>query len=309
VTELREGLHGLLAIDKPLGPTSRDVVNRVVRLLRDRHVGHAGTLDPQASGVLVLAFGEAAKAVRWLQQAPKTYETVVQLGVATSTDDAAGEVRQTLPVPPLTWPQVVAALPAPGALMQVPPAVSALQQDGVRDHERVRRGEVVVRPSRPVRLYEVELLELMGDRLRLRVQCGAGFYVRALARDLGLALGTLGHVATLRRTAGSGLTLTDCATLAELERDPEPRHRLRPLRQALGHVLTEQTIDDATALALRQGKRPPAPLEEQPARLLVLPEGELVCIAEVVGGHWQVVRGFHHVARKTPPPGVRSESG
>lgn len=251
-------VHGVLCLDKPLGMTSRTALNRASRLLHEKRAGHAGTLDPDASGVLLLCFGEATKAVRWLMDAPKSYETTVRFGTATLSDDAASPVVRTADVPVLTLETVTAALPHPGWIQQVPPAVSALQQDGVRDHERVRRGEIVEREARPVQLHAVEVLGIQDADVRLRVTCGSGFYVRALARDLGEALGSAAHVIELRRTAGASFEVRDAWTLEELEGMEEEQRlaTLVPVEVALGRVLPMLQVDAATEVMLRQGKLP-----------------------------------------------------
>lgn len=320
-------VHGVLCIDKPLGWTSRDVVNKVGHLLGERRCGHAGTLDPEASGLLLIAFGEAGKAVRWLQDCPKTYETDVRFGTSTSTDDATGQTVHTAAVPDLSQTTVRAALmkligrdlETPGEIEQVPPQVSALLQDGVRDYVRVRRGEIVDRPARQVWLGEVHVVSVETPVVRLRVTCGAGFYIRSLARDLGDAMASAAHVETLRRTHGGGFDVAEASTveaLLALELD-ERRGRVVPLVPALQRVLPCVTVAATTALELRQGKTPalqePLPSSPAPAPAkngntsaefaLILTEGdEPVCIAAVVpseehaNGLLRVERGFAFVS-------------
>lgn len=299
-------LHGLLVIDKPAGWTSRDVVNKVGWLLQEKRAGHAGTLDPMATGVLLVAFGEAAKGVRWWQDAPKTYEATVLFGQATVSDDAESPVIRAAEVPDLTLASVLAALPPPGPLLQVPPAVSALQKDGVRDHERVRRGEVVEREARPVHLYRVDVVEVASPLVRLRVTCGAGFYVRALARDLGAAMGSAAHLTELRRTDAGGFDLAQAvsveaiAALAQADR----ASLLVPMPEALRRVLPAITVDAETTLHLRQGKTPII-AELLAGDVLVLDTaGTPVCVATTHAGDAGTVltveRGFHHVMDRAP---------
>ncbi len=330
-------VHGVLCIDKPLGWTSRDVVNKVGHLLGERRCGHAGTLDPDASGLLLIAFGEAGKAVRWLQDCPKTYETEVRFGTATSTDDAAGETIRTAAVPELTQATVQAALvrligrdlDTPGEIDQVPPQVSALLQDGVRDYVRVRRGEIVDRPARAVWLGEVRVLSVQTPVVRLRVTCGAGFYIRSLARDLGEAMATAAHVETLRRVHGGGFDVEEALTIeALLALEPDQRRQcVVAVVPALKRLLPFVAVDAATALELRQGKTPvmpgssavpqprpepepepePAPEPDsdpdpEPEFVLVLEaDGETpVCIAAVEAGNLRVERGFAHISSAAP---------
>ena len=150
-------IHGILAINKPAGPTSRAVLNEVARLFGERRCGHAGTLDPAATGVLVVAFGEATKVVRWLVEGGKSYRAVVQFGQQTSTDDAQGEVVAEAPRPVVDDVQLLAAARRDlGSFAQMPPSVSALRRDGVRDHERARRGEVVERTATLLKAIRAE---------------------------------------------------------------------------------------------------------------------------------------------------------
>lgn len=297
-------IHGVLGIDKGLGVTSRDVVNQVGRLLAERRCGHAGTLDPDASGVLVVAFGEATKTVRWLMSGTKTYEAEVRFGAATLTDDAAGEVIATAPVPD-ALPALLASALADmqrGSVDQVPPAVSALRQDGVRDHERVRRGERIVRQAREVDFYGAHLLSIEGPVARVVIDCGPGFYVRAWARDLGEQLGSAAHLTGLRRTRSSGVQVLQAHTLEALEAMDLPTReaQLVGVGQALTSALPVVEVDAAVALELSQGKRPPAPAGAQ-GELLVrqADNGRLVCVAQVRadpdvqgGARLKVVRGF-----------------
>jgi tRNA pseudouridine55 synthase len=302
-------LHGVLVIDKPLGWTSRDVVNRVGRLLGDKTLGHAGTLDPHASGVLVLVFGDASRLVRWLQDHPKTYRTTVALGAATSSDDATGEVIATAPVPLLAQASVQEWLQTQvGVLDQIPPQVSALQQDGIRDHERVRRGEVVVRPPRQVHLYGSQILALHQDTdhqaqqaaIELELTVGSGFYVRSLARDLGVALGTLGHVQSLRRLAGSGWTLAESIELAGFEALPleERRARIVPVLQAAQRVVPVLPVNAEQTILLQQGKRPllaelPVPQEAAADQTwLAVADNKPIALVVVQDDSWKVIRGF-----------------
>ncbi len=291
-------VHGLLVIDKPAGWTSRDVVNKVSGLLGEKRVGHAGTLDPMATGILLVAFGEATKGVRWWQDASKTYETTVRFGSATLSDDAESAVVRTAKVPQLTPEGVTAALPPLGELMQVPPAVSALQRGGIRDHARVRKGEIVIREPRPVRLEAVELLGIVSPDVRLRVTCGSGFYIRALGRDLGEAMQSAAHLASLRRTFGGGFPLSDAISLDAFQKlgEDERLACLRPLPEALGRVLPTLTVDDALVLAFRQGKQPILPGELRGDVLVLDDRGRAVCVAiahDDEGGMRLVVeRGF-----------------
>ena len=228
----RATVHGVLVVDKPQGPTSHDVVARVRRALDTRAVGHAGTLDPMATGVLVLAVGEATKLVRWLTADDKTYRATVTLGAETDTLDAEGEIVARAPVPPLDRAAVeVAALRFVGTYRQAPPAFSAIKVDGEALYARARRGEHVEVAEREVTVHRLDVLAVEGDRVELEVDAAKGFYVRSLARDLAGALGTRGHLTALRRTRSGPFALADALDSAQLEAaasgDDAARARLR----------------------------------------------------------------------------------
>jgi tRNA pseudouridine55 synthase len=211
-------LHGFLAIDKPAGWTSHDVVARVRKLTGVRRVGHAGTLDPFATGVLVNGVGKATRLIQYAQRGEKRYLAQVRLGVETDTLDVEGVVVAQADV--VDWPnrdQVDAVLASfVGEIEQLPPAYSAIRVDGERAYRRARAGEHVEMPLRRVHIVSIELLAYEPPDLDIDVRCGAGTYLRSLARDIGNALGTLGYCHALRRTAVGPFTLERCYTLDEL---------------------------------------------------------------------------------------------
>jgi tRNA pseudouridine55 synthase len=210
-------LIGVLNVNKAAGWTAHDVVARVRRLSGQRRVGHAGTLDPLAEGVLPVLLGPATRLAELAQAGRKRYTADIQFGCATATDDAEGEVLNESPVPPLDRAAVEAALLGfEGEIDQVPPRYSAIKVDGRRAYAVARRGgELVLRPRRIV-IYRLTLIDLEPVRLVLDVECGRGTYVRALARDLAVALGTLGHLRHLVRTQVGHLRLADARTLDEI---------------------------------------------------------------------------------------------
>ncbi len=256
---------GVLVIDKPAGPTSFEVVKRVRRLLGAEKAGHAGTLDPAATGVLVVCAGEAAKLQRWLADADKEYEATVAFGAATSTEDSEGEVVARGDASALDAEAIRAALPRfRGEIDQVPPMYSAVHVGGRRLHEAARAGETVDRAPRKVRIHALELegIEPQGAdglvRARLLVRCGKGTYVRTLAADLGSAVAVPAHLASLRRTAASGFTLAQAIALGEAEtlahRDRDALvARLVPPAEAL-HFMPSVKVDEDEARALAHGK-------------------------------------------------------
>ncbi len=203
---------GVLVVDKPLGITSFDVVARLLKRLSERKIGHTGTLDPMATGVLIVCLGEATKLVNVLNVATKKYRTTIALGSTTDTLDATGTLISTLPVAPewtLALPNVLGA--ERQRTMQVPPAISAIHVDGERAYQRARRGEVVNIPERPVRVLQLECIASFPEppSLTLEVQVSKGYYVRSLARDLAAGLGTVGHLTLLERLSVGDFSLTE----------------------------------------------------------------------------------------------------
>jgi tRNA pseudouridine55 synthase len=214
---------GLIVIDKPGGMTSHDVVARIRRLARTRRVGHGGTLDPMATGVLVIGVGRATRLLTYVIGAGKSYTATIRLGQATVTDDAEGDVITTTPAGLVTDDAIHAALAAQsGEIDQVPSAVSAIKINGQRAYKRVREGESVELPARRVTISRLDVLAVRRDTpdvvdVDVDVTCSSGTYIRAIARDAGLALGVGGHLTALRRTAVGGFTLAEAATLDALE--------------------------------------------------------------------------------------------
>jgi tRNA pseudouridine55 synthase len=248
----RRPVHGVLLIDKPLGLSSNDALQKAKWLLRAEKAGHTGTLDPLATGVLPLCFGAATKFSQIHLDADKTYETTVRLGVKTSTADAEGEVIQTRPVT-CSVGQVVEALDQfMGEIKQVPPMHSALKKDGKALYEYARDGETVEREARVVTIHDLDLLEfdLQGDApfLNLRVKCSKGTYIRTLGEDIGEALGCGGHLTALRRVATGDFEIDQCITLEALAAlsEEDRLERLLPVDALLsGHMPVTLNAEDA----------------------------------------------------------------
>lgn len=256
------GPEGILVVDKPAGMTSHDVVDRVRRLAGTRRVGHTGTLDPAATGVLVLCLGRATRLVTALQAGTKTYAAVVRLGVRTTSDDLDGEVVATTSAAALDERTVCGALQAfQGELDQVPPMVSAVRIDGRRLHERARSGEEVDRPARRVRIDSLLLDRFTpgeAAEVAFLVSCSAGTYVRSIARDLGDALGVGGALASLRRVNNGPFGLDEAVALDALEADPGliAERLIAPL-DALRRSVTVHAVEDPDVVrALANGARP-----------------------------------------------------
>jgi len=243
---------GLLVVDKPAGWTSHDVVGRCRRLAATRKVGHAGTLDPMATGVLVLGVGRATRLLGHLALTDKAYDATVRLGVTTVTDDAEGEVLTAQDASAVTDEAVRSGLAAlTGAISQVPSAVSAVKVDGVRSYARVRAGEQVELAARSVVVSRLDLRARRGDELDVSVECMSGTYVRALARDLGAALGVGAHLTALRRTRVGPFHLSQARTLEQSEQ----QLGLLPLDAAVAASFDRRELDADEAVALSYGKR------------------------------------------------------
>jgi tRNA pseudouridine55 synthase len=249
---------GLVIVDKPAGWTSHDVVGRMRRLAHTRKVGHAGTLDPMATGVLVLGIEKATRLLHHLVLADKAYTATIRLGQATVTDDAEGDVVSSASAAAVTEDAVRAAmLPLTGAIAQRPSAVSAIKVDGQRAYQRVREGEAVELAARPVTVNRFDPLRFTRPSMELldvdvAVECSSGTYVRALARDLGAALGVGGHLTALRRTRVGPFTLDGAHTLDELAELDDPV--TLPLADAVRTAMPTREVSADEARALSYGK-------------------------------------------------------
>jgi tRNA pseudouridine55 synthase len=218
---IRVEVNGWIVLDKPVGLTSTQAVSKLKRLFNAKKAGHAGTLDPLASGILPIAFGEATKTVPFVQDGEKAYRFTVQWGAETDSDDAEGKVTQTSDMRPQP-DDVTRLLPHfTGEILQRPPAFSAIKINGERAYDLARDGELVDLASRPVTIHALRLVACDRDSAVLEAECGKGTYVRAIARDLGRALGCLGHVIALRRTRVGPFFEADSADLASLLDAPE----------------------------------------------------------------------------------------
>jgi tRNA pseudouridine55 synthase len=273
---------GIVVVDKPGGMTSHDVVARVRRLARTRRVGHGGTLDPMATGVLVIGIGRATRLLTYVIGAEKGYQATIRLGQSTVTDDAEGEVTGTVPAGAVPDESIEAGLAAlTGEIEQVPSAVSAIKVDGRRAYQRVRAGEQVALAARRVVVSRLDLLAVRRDQpglidVDVDVACSSGTYIRAIARDLGAALGVGGHLTALRRTSAGGFTLAEAATLEELERRA-PAVVTLSLTEAARRAFPHREVSTEHARLLAHGGRlPPVGLDGPYA--VFDPTGEVVAI-------------------------------
>lgn len=297
----QRNVNGILLLDKPQGLSSNRALQAVRRLFNARKAGHTGSLDPLATGLLPVCFGEATKVAGFLLGSRKAYEAELQLGVTTNTDDAEGEVVRQQPVPVLDGATFEAALCSlRGRIVQVPPAYSAIKQRGVPLYKRARRGEDVDAPPREVDVYRFELLARDGDRLRLLVECGSGTYVRSLARDLGDRLGCGAHLTALRRLWVDPFRAPRMWTFAQLEgRASEAGaasldELLLPIEQAV-EALPALHFDASEGEKLRYGQRfaRPGAAEVSLCRALDAQE-RLIALVEIgPGGEVRVRRGVN----------------
>jgi len=304
VSRHRKGnpVHGWIVLDKPLGLSSAAAVANVKRILGAQKAGHAGTLDPLATGVLPIALGEATKTMSFMVEGEKTYRFTLAWGEQRSTDDAEGAVTASRDVRP-GRDAIAAILPRfTGVQMQMPPAFSALKVKGARAYDLARGGETVDLVARPVSIHSLVLLETPDPgHARLEAKVGPGTYIRALARDLGLALGTFAYVTELQRISVGSFTLERAISLAKLE-------ALGHSAAASGHLLPLETaLDDIPALALTESQAkalrcgqavtPFSPQDRaridqigEGARICATSGGKLVALAEVASGEIRPLR-------------------
>lgn len=280
------GAAGCLVIDKPTGCTSHDVVDRVRRALGTRKVGHAGTLDPDATGVLVLGVGPATKLLQFVTGVDKTYVGEVVFGTETSTLDAAGEVVATHEMVIDAQEAQAAAQTLVGDILQVPPMVSAIKVDGKRLHELAREGKEIEREPRPVVVHHYNVEPTSNPLVyRADVSCGSGTYVRTLAADLGSALGGGAHLRALRRTSVGPFTLDDATPLDAFEDNPQ--EALAPVGSMLRH-LPQLEVDETVAAQVRNGRSlgPGAGA----GQFAILHEGAVLAVYEARNGEMRPVK-------------------
>jgi tRNA pseudouridine55 synthase len=282
---------GLVVVDKPAGVTSHGVVSRVRRLSGTRKVGHAGTLDPMATGVLVLGVNRATRLLGHLTLTEKAYDATIRLGAATTTDDAEGEIISTASTRGLDEAQIRSALADfVGDIEQVPTAVSAIKVDGRRAYERVREGEQVELPARPVTIHRLEVHRVrMSDEgvdVDLSVRCSSGTYIRAIARDLGAELAVGGHLTALRRTAVGPFGLDQARTIEQLTEE----FAMTPIAEAARATFPSRDLGQAQAGDVRHGRQIDADLGGLTA--LFAPDGEFLALYEPSHGTTRAVAVF-----------------
>ena len=287
-------LHGLLVVDKPPGWTSHDVVARLRRLAGQRSIGHGGTLDPLATGVLPLGLGHATRVLEYLSGGEKRYSATMLLGAETDTDDADGRVTRCA-----AWQQIGrAALDDAlrgfiGPIAQRPPIYSAIKKDGQTAYARARRGEQIELAPRAVTIHAIAVTRFAPPEIDLDVTCSAGTYIRSLARDLGCALGSAAHLVALRRTFAGGLSLTDALPLADFERSGRSliASSLLPPDRALD-TAPALVLDDEAARKLAFGVRPATPPSGAGPVRVYDRSGAFLAVLTAEGGQWRGVKVF-----------------
>ncbi|HEU4852156.1 MAG TPA: tRNA pseudouridine(55) synthase TruB [Telluria sp.] len=287
--KVRDLVDGVLLLDKPVGLSSNDALIKAKRILNAKKAGHTGTLDPFATGLLPLCFGEATKFSQDLLEADKTYETVVHLGIKTNTGDTEGEAIETRPVD-VTVEQIEAVLAGfRGPILQVPPMYSALKRDGKAYYEYAREGITLEREARPVTIHRLEFVGYEAPFLKLSVTCSKGTYIRVLGEDIGGALGCGAHLNALRRTGVGALTADGMITLDDLSQHAAPLSLLAPVDALLSTFPSVELNDDLAkrflhGQRLALGKEPAVAVPAEQGRVRVYHAGRLLGTG-VLGGY------------------------
>jgi len=286
-------MNGIVIVDKPDGWTSQDVTARLRRVFNTRRIGHGGTLDPMATGVLPVFVGRATRGVEFFEHAEKTYEATLRLGIATDTEDITGTVLQRREVG-LSQEDFLAVLPQfRGKIQQIPPMYSALKVNGQKLCDLARKGREVERQPREIEIYELECLEFAGETARLRVRCSKGTYIRTLCKDIGEALGCGGCMETLRRTSAGAYTIAEAIPLQELLDCQEPEKYLRGV-DTMFSAYPAVTLTANQEKRCRNGNSFSVNLEAGTYRAYGK-NGEFLMLAGVTDGVMSTVKSFFEV--------------
>ena len=286
-------MNGIVIIDKPAGWTSQDVVSKLRGVLHTKRIGHGGTLDPMATGVLPVFVGRATRAVEFFEHAEKTYETVLRLGITTDTEDITGSVLQQQEVT-VTEQQFLAVLEQfRGEIQQIPPMYSALKINGQKLYDLARRGKEVERKPRAITIHALDCLSFDGQTARLRINCSKGTYIRTLCKDIGEALGCGGCMESLRRVAAGSYIIEEAIPLAELVESTDPESHLRPVDSMFTHH-PAITLTEKQALRCRNGNSFSIDLPDGTYRAYDL-TGEFLMLAKVESGVMSTIKSFFEV--------------
>ena len=283
--------NGILIIDKPAGWTSMDVCAKVRGILHEKRVGHGGTLDPMATGVLPVFVGRATRAVEFAENGRKEYLAGLRLGLATDTQDVTGTALETRPVTAGREELEAALAGFRGDIQQIPPMYSAVKVQGKKLYELARRGKEVERKPRPVTIYELEILEAeSGTDFRLRCLCSKGTYIRTLCHDIGEALGCGGALYSLRRTMAAGFTLADAVTLEDVQERGEAL--LRPLDSLFAGYPAVTLRSPGQEKRVRSGAPVTAPGTADGTYRVYGPGGDFLCLSQAAGGELKAIKNF-----------------
>lgn len=286
-------MNGIVIIDKPQGWTSQDVTARLRRVFNTRRIGHGGTLDPMATGVLPVFVGRATRGVEFFEHAEKTYEAVLQLGLTTDTEDTSGTVLEEREVR-ISKEEFLNILPNfRGEILQIPPMYSALKIDGQKLCDLARKGKTVERKARPITIFELECLEFAGTTARLRVRCSKGTYIRTLCKDIGEALGCGGCMAALRRVTAGEYTIEEAVPLETLLETENPEGFLRPV-DTMFRNYPEVRMTPKQEQRCRNGNAFSVNLEEGTYRTYSQ-SGEFLALSKVESGIMSTIKSFFEV--------------
>ena len=286
-------MDGIVIVDKPQGWTSQDVVSKLRGVYKTRRIGHGGTLDPLATGVLPVFVGRATRGVEFFEHAEKTYETVLRLGLTTDTEDITGTILEEKPVA-VTREQLETALQQfRGDILQIPPMYSAIKINGQKLYDLARKGKEVERQARPVTIYKLECLDFDGAAARLLVHCSKGTYIRTLCKDIGAALGCGGCMEKLRRVSAGSYTLEQAVSLQALIETDDPGKYLMPVDSMFG-AYEQVKLTPKQTLRCRNGNSFSIELPDGTYRAYS-PEGEFLMLAKVEAGVMHTVKSFFQV--------------
>ena len=290
-------MNGIVIIDKPQEWTSNDVVSRLRRVFNTRRIGHGGTLDPMATGVLPVFVGRATRGVEFFEHAEKVYEATLRFGLTTDTEDITGKTITECEVH-LTEEDLLAVLPKfRGDILQVPPMYSAIKVNGQKLYDLARKGREVERQARPITIHELELLEFTGNEARLRVRCSKGTYIRTLCKDIGEALGCGGCMAALRRVEAGEYTLEGSIPLRQLldisEAGEDVEHLLRPVDTMFASH-EKLSLNEKQARLVKNGNAFSADCADGTYRVYA-PDGEFLALCKAEGGRVSTIKSFFEV--------------
>ena len=286
-------MNGIVIVDKPQGWTSQDVTARLRRVFNTRRIGHGGTLDPMATGVLPVFVGRATRGVEFFEHAEKTYEATLRLGLTTDTEDTSGAVLEEKKVN-ISKAEFLGVLPKfRGEIQQIPPMYSALKIDGQKLCDLARKGKTVERKPRPITIFELECLEFTGNTARLRVRCSKGTYIRTLCKDIGQALGCGGCMAALRRVTAGEYTIEESVPLDSLLETENPENYLRPV-DTMFRNFPEVRLTPKQEQRCRNGNAFSIALEEGTYRVYSQ-TGEFLALSKVESGVLTTIKSFFEV--------------